>query len=675
MKAEQLIDGWITLDAGRWVAGPGVTAAGGRLTIPESYTTSPDTTLGHYSTAVESVASWDLTGSHIVVELVTPPDGPTVIAATEARLLLHLGNADGPWLAFEYDGGSLHAGYRLAAGVAAQWVTEWGDWSTQARFWRIAERDGVIEWATSADLYEWATVGYVPTLGPFIGALGALKIRLEAGWWTPAPGLLLATPTPPAVFGPVNPTAGLPDDPGTLIAVAGAPNLAVDLLPDVLPGTFVVADHQVGSDELLGWGSGAEQWVNVVCDVQRVAVRRGATRLQGVLTRTEAGEGVVELEDVARRFDPIINGDAVHPGISVRVRAWQPATPDAPAWSEVLMQGRVGDDLLVQYRRTGSPLVSFTALDIVSPLARYAGPGITPGLGSGDRLPDRVARLVTETGRVPAEVIDLDVDPAGSYAATHPEVDLARAWQAINDATDAELGRVWVSKFDRLVVRSRGSQLSGPVRGMLSDWHGETSEGVPHCCYTDATVRFGTELLVNRAIAARRIPRVAEGAPAPAASAVAQVDDTVSQARYDVIAAVENRSLELAGDEQLAPWARYLVAQGATPEIRVDSVTLAPWGGDAGAWQAVCATDIGDRWAFRLHPQVGDTVKRGLGVLGIVHDITPDGWTTTLTTVDAPEPTEGNVTGWLIVGDGEVGSGDLLFPRGTITEYVGFGGP
>lgn len=446
-------------------------------------------------------------------------------------------------------------------------------------------------------------------------------------------------------------------DPFTIITgVDGAPNLAIDVLPDNVPGTFLVDVSEVGGPDLLGWG--LDGWSNIVCDVTAVRGRRGATRLQGAVTRTEAGTCTVSLIDTDRRFDPIVNADAIHPGTPFRVRVWMGGDPIAPDWSTVLFTGRIGRDIDVAYRQLGAPIVTFAATDVVARLAQYAAIGHPdPGVGAGDDLLERVVRVVEELGLPPAT---MGTDSDSGYAATLAPTSLTDGWGDVNAAADAELGRVWVTADDQIITRARGSQLTGPVRGTLSDWHGETVGEGPHCCYRDPIVRFGTDTLANRAIGARRVPRPADGGTAPA-SALVQVDDTYSQARWSegVPVTYEDRALELETDAQLTAWGEWLLLTSAEPELRVDSVTPDP-SGSTPAWRAVCETDIGDRWAFRLHPEVGGTVSRTVGVLGIEFDITPETWELTWTTTEAPTPGVDNPSGWFTVGLSEVGGDDVL---------------
>ena len=485
------------------------------------------------------------------------------------------------------------------------------------------------------------------------------------------------------------------DDPFTETEMPGAPNLAVDLLPGTGGrGDFVLDVSELDGVDQLGYGFDGGTWVNYVCDVTRVTLRRGATRLQGPLTRAELGTCTVSVRDTERRLDPTINGDAIHKGVPFRIRAWGvdnpfeeavdgggvdtavgaaldggaagPAPPigvdggvpeDSLRWEAVLFTGVV-DDLDVVYDKIEPPTVTISALDIIGALDSWGSAGYAdPGVGAGDDLRARVDRILAEIGGTLAGRVSPDSDAA--YTATLAASNLAAGWSGITDAQEAELGQVWVDNADQLVVRGRWSELSGPVRGTLSDIHDEIVAGSVHCCYTDPSVVYGTELLTNRAIVSRRVPNTG-GTLVPAA--VAQVDDEYSAARYG-LQATEARSLELQTDAQLAPWGQALIASTTEPELRVDAVRPAPWNAPE-AWQAVCATDIGDRWVFRLRPVIGPAVARTLGVLGIEADLSPAGWSITWHTADAPTPGDNNPSGWFALDVSELDSGDLLPPFG-----------
>ncbi len=446
-------------------------------------------------------------------------------------------------------------------------------------------------------------------------------------------------------------------DPITYTGADGAPNLAVDVQATGVLGEFSVDVDEVGGPALLGWGETG--WLNVVCDVTRLSLRRGATRMQGVLARAEAASITLEILDTDRRFDPLLNADAVHAGTPVRVRAWGVDEGGEP-WDEVLVTGEI-DDVPVTYTRTGAPRVTVQATDLIgAELVPWASPGRPePGVGAGDNLKQRTTRVLDELGVTAG--LSPETALATEFAATHPPTMLERGWQVIVDAADAELGRVWITRHGQVAIRGRTLEPRGALRGTLSDWHGEAPVE-PHACYGDLAATLGTELLSNRAIGSRRVPPGDETTPA-----VVQRDDVLSQATYRLRMAqgAESRSLDLETDAQVVAWCEHLLATSSTPELRVDSVSPAPWGAGPEAWRAVCATDLGDRWLLRHHPEIGPSIALAVGVLGIELEVTPEGWAIRWATESALAPGD-NPSNSFAVDVSALGDDDLL---------ATFGGP
>lgn len=445
----------------------------------------------------------------------------------------------------------------------------------------------------------------------------------------------------------------------------GTPSLAVDLQPDNLAGTFQLDASELDGPDRLGWTDlEAGSWLNIVCDVRSVSGVRGASRTQGVLTRTEAGTVTVVAEDTDGQLDPMTNGDAIHRGTPIRLRAWgfRPLEVDGveslERWEEVLWTGEV-DQLQALYLKGAPAVVTITAMDLVGTLSTIGGePSAGPdGVGAGDNLHQRVERILAdaERGSIGA------ADP--TYAVTLRPSVLGKPWDDVNAAAEAELGQVWVDRYNRLAIRRRNTLTRGVERGTLSDVHGESVVGV-HCCVTDALVVYSPELLVNRTVAARRTLDAEDDA----AAAVARRDDTYSQARYGP-ATVERTDLEVQTDDQAASWAQALILGGGTPELRVDTVYPAPSPADLDAallaWPAVCATDVGDVWAFRFRTHTGVLVAAQLRVMGVAFDLTPEGWTFTWSTTSAPDWQRGAIdAAYFLLDVSELGSGDVLAPFG-----------
>jgi hypothetical protein len=645
VKVHELVDAFdAPLDPATWNVSGSAATAGGRLSLP---VTSPyfDPELQETipPAAISSVERLDFTGSRAVLELVTIPTS----VRSSVSLSISTGSDLGETVWWRIDAGIIGATRYVDQQQTDGWTAPFDP--VEHRWVALRHEPGVIVWATSRDGITWVDRSQLMATFPVDDVqlgVGALLQELAD------PGDDDGIYPPPALFDNLNNPPGIPsDDPLTEIVGDGsAPNLAIDLnVAGSENGSLILDESVLDGYALLGWQDNPTGWVNIVCDVTRVQIARGATTVLGPLTQTEAGSCSVQLVDYERRIDPTINGDVIHPGTPVRVRAWGGNDPTAPDWSAVLFTGRVsGEGIAVAYSRVDPPVVTFTASDRVGELVRWESIGHpAPGVGDGDDLLERVNRVLTEVGIENGVALGSDA----VYLATLAPATLEKAWAAISDATRAELGRVWVTSSNALVVRGRGSVLSGPVRGTLSDWHGETIEGAEvHCCYVDPSVRYSPEQLVNRVIAGR----AGTGAAAPV-----QIEDEVSRVLHGTQVARET-GLVLADDVQVLPWARSLLSTNTEPRVRVERVSPAPWGAPE-AWPAVCATDIGDRWLFRLHPQLGPTVREAVGVLGIEHEITAESWSTTWFTAWAPAP-GANPSGWFMLDVSVLDEGDVLAP-------------
>lgn len=324
-------------------------------------------------------------------------------------------------------------------------------------------------------------------------------------------------------------------------------------------------------------------------------------------------------------------------------------------WDVVLFTGEL-DSLDAVYLPDDPPLVTLTAVDLIAALAAWESEGrADPGVGAGDTLRGRVDRVLAEMGV--AGAVDTVNSDSTYFATLNPSV-LDQPWANILDAQEAELGRVWVNRANQLVLRGRHSELSGPVRGTLSDLHGEAPTA-PHCCVATAAVVYGAEQMANVALGSRRILTGEPDSP------VVRSEDAWSRARYGQVTVDRTGALELQTEAQVDDWTEAVVLHGSRPELRVDSVQPLPAPHDLDsavmAWPAVMGTELGDRWLFQYRPDLGNLVERTVGVVGIRMELTPEAFLVEWVTMDAPSPGHGSM-GWFVLDVSELDSGDLLAP-------------
>lgn len=452
------------------------------------------------------------------------------------------------------------------------------------------------------------------------------------------------------------------------VGPARAPNLAVEVGVDLSGNTMMLDDDQLDDGQLLGWPLYDEHsWSNLICDVRSAEGRRGASDSDHLPTRIDAGLLDVVLLDTDRRFDPYGDGERIQPNHPMRLRAW--GTTDVWAfdgdgqlrstptyWSEVLYTGQI-DAVDIDYPKDSAPVVSLTVTDIVGELsAAELDPLPAPGTGQGDDLLLRLRRVLAAV-ELPHRI---STDVGYDYAATlAPTLLAGSAWDELTDASDAELGRLWVDRVGAIVAVGRRHLLAGPLRGTLSDAHEEVTGAGEHCCYDAAAVTLSTAAVINRAQATRRVWEPSkDGATPEAVTAVAT--DRASQRRYGVHGVTE--TLEVEHDWQAADWADALLTAESRPRVRVSSVRPRP-DNHQQAWPAVASTDIGDRWTFRMHPVIGPPTIRTLAVVGVQFQITPEEWSLTWSTVEAPDVDPFAPDGLFITGGRSTLDGpDVLAP-------------
>jgi hypothetical protein len=650
---ETITDRFSTLDPARWTftAGRALIGAGGRLQTLSGFSDPADLSAGTVTRTggeVWSVATGDLEGSHVTVELWgidTTASGVTHLAVFPGTGSSHVSAVS--WES-RFDSSSLWGfvlrAVRTVAGVHTTVATLRPD-TQQSRFLRISQNAGVITWATSPDGYSWTTAA------TWVSTLSLTAARIALGSWYESPG---DAGGQGSLWDNLNVPLGIAD-PVTITGDDGEPYLAVDMQPDNLTGAFRVGTSVIGGADRVAWSTDEPStWVNMVCTVRTVQYQRGATRELGVLTTTEAGTATVVLEDTAGQFDPNLNGEAIRKGTPWRLRAWG-TDVDGARWDAVLFTGELDTLDALYFPGEDAPLVTLTAVDLVGPLTAWESEGVGgDGVGAGDNPLQRTDRILTTVGR--GEVSSAS---SGVYAATLAPTLLAKPWAELQQAVEAELGRLWVDKHNRLQLLARGSQPLGAVRGTLSDVHPEAVFGV-HQCMEDARVVRGTEGLANRVMGRRR--KLTTDATDPVQQ---RRDDELSQRMYGV-AAVNRQDLALQTDAQVAAWAGALITARTRPELRVESVTPRPDPDDLelalAQWPAVLSTDVGDRWLFRLHPSRGGVILRGLAVLGISVTVSPAGWTVQWVTEAAAVPGAANPTGWFVVGLSTIGGSDVLAP-------------
>lgn len=368
---------------------------------------------------------------------------------------------------------------------------------------------------------------------------------------------------------------------------------------------------------LLGTGTlgGTEYHANVLDDLRRITIKRGASRADFPLIRYEAGGGDLALLNTERQYDPTnLDGPYVAAGVT-QVEPMRPLLASA-MWDGV-------DYPLIQ------AFIDTWALDWSGPNWSEASAPFTDGLqileedkrqavaavGAGELSGARVARILDSVGW-PEDKRAID---AGSVTlqATTLEGPALGELQAV---AEAELGALYVRGDGVLTFRERTAVMTDPRATTSQATFGDG--GGDELPYKDGglSLAYDTETLINRILAQR------EG------GAEVFLEDLASQEKYRVHAPVSSTDLLLEDDAAVEQWAGFLLQVSSKPELRFTSMEVWPRADPDRLWPQVLGRDIGDRiTVIRRPPGGGDPIIRDVFIRGIQHVITVDNWVTTWT--------------------------------------------
>jgi hypothetical protein len=339
-------------------------------------------------------------------------------------------------------------------------------------------------------------------------------------------------------------------------------------------------------------------WVDVTSDVRALNVVRAANRTEGVSRRYEAGRVRLELNNGDRAYDPVASPD-VRPGIGVRVSCEDTAGPVR------VFTGRI-DSVDVNYQSFGAwSATTFSGTDAVTLLARSNVATVSPGVGQGDTVAERIDRIL-DAVNWPAG--DRDIT-AGGVTLDATTFDGRTAWDLITDVAAADSSDAWVNPSNEVAFRPLLDAVSGPTVAIFADSAGT---GLP---YNDIRLLYDDDLLANEIQWART------------SGPEFVIDDLTSQASFSdgIPAVLRNVDLPHDSDVLAANWAQLQLLALARPEFRVDELTLIPLA-DPQLVDAVLSLDITSRVQVIFQPPGGGApISRQAWVRGVRHSVSGGG--------------------------------------------------
>ena len=332
--------------------------------------------------------------------------------------------------------------------------------------------------------------------------------------------------------------------------------------------------------------------VDVTDDVRSVSVTRGRSR---ELERFNAGQASVVLNNRHRWFDPTV-GTAVSP-YSGSILPRKAVVIESGG--EQIFAGQV-EDWALDYDLSGDSTATMQAADGFALLAgQQLTAGTTTSQLSGARINAILSRpeVAWSDGR-------RDIDTGSATIQADTIEDNTNALAYLQRVEQAEFGALFIDRSGVLAFRERSANQE-PSDSLAFADDGAT-DAIP---FSSVELEYGTESLYNSVTVTR-----ANGGTVTAE----QLD---SQTNYG-ISTLSVSDLLLNSDTDAQDLADYLVGRYATPELRVNSVTVDMHSINTEQQQRVLELELFTFVKVRYTPNgIGDPIDVAVSIDSIKHDV------------------------------------------------------
>lgn len=355
-----------------------------------------------------------------------------------------------------------------------------------------------------------------------------------------------------------------------------------------------------------------EVWTDVSSYVQKVSIRRGASRAEDPVLRYEAGTCTIELDNSDRRFDPTnLAGPYVSAGIT-QIRPMVPVRVSAQ-WAgqfSNLFRGYV-DSWSVAWSGPAYSTCTLTATDATKVLTNFDRIALGAAVGAGEDSGTRAHRILDSVAWPTYDRV-VSVGDSTLQATTMDR----SAWEELLNVQDSEIGELYVNEAGMVVFRNRRASMtesrSATSQATFGDGAGEMPFLDTSIAYDDSTIRNVV-----------RIARV--GGTQQTATDAGSVQTYLTHTH-------DRTDLMLATDADVADYAAFVLYQAKDPELRFENLSVQPHDDEPALFPQVLGRQFGDRISITRRPPGGGSVTRDAFIRGVQHDIQATGeWVTTWT--------------------------------------------
>lgn len=361
------------------------------------------------------------------------------------------------------------------------------------------------------------------------------------------------------------------------------------------------------TDGILGQnvlGTQTNKATDITGTVRRASVRRGRTQ---ILDKFEAGSATVEIIDTDGTFDPD-NGPyagEILPLRQVRLKATHGGT-DRYIYSGFVER--------YSYRYDIGADVGYLTLSCVDTfrLLNLAKITTITGAVAGETTGSRISKIFAQLGWS-TSLLDIDTGDTTLQADSGEERTVLGAIQTMEAS---ELGAFYIKPDGeiRYLSRINSNKATGATPIVFDD------DG------TDITYN-GINLGIDDTLLANKVTVTREGGTPQTVS-----DSTSIESYFE--RPLERTGLLMETDLEAGQQARYILAARKDPDLRIDGISLNLADGNSSRISAALDTDFYTPVEINRTQPGGGKVTRILTVQAIQHDVTPDTWTTTLSTIE-----------------------------------------
>jgi len=363
-------------------------------------------------------------------------------------------------------------------------------------------------------------------------------------------------------------------------------------------------------------GSADAPWLDVSCDIRSLEFGMGASNIDGLLTRWEAGSAQIILGNEDDKYNTENLGKRLLPMVKVRITATSNGGfGGGPTGTVFAMWYGYADSFTMAWDAEGDSTVTCNATDGTKLLSNYDVAELSNPVGDGETAAQRAKRILDAASWPDG----LGFSPNDGGTLRMGTTMGADSWTQLLLNQDAELGATYIDTAGRFVFKPRDVWVTDSLSATYDAQWGPND------------LRYENVALLSSETELRNIV----GAARPG-STEQTVQDANSIARF-LRHTYSRDDLPFTNDQDSLTWANLVLQTSAWPEPRIDSLEVLPQIDPNNLWPVVMSVVYGAKWLVTIQTPGMDTPTQApCQVLGWKHKIDREQWRITYALMQAP---------------------------------------